>query len=167
MLPPPSQPLSAKDLQDFIYLNDVLSLLQRLHSCDANTETAGNRRFFADHCVALAAVTTGNDLEKQQWRQILEKGRPSGIDRGYAEDQLFPDILAGGSQFVGRFRNNAVWEVVAQWPIRAKVAPACIAWAARRPVYCSRAGVNRTAAACEALPPGSRHADDADDSAQA
>jgi hypothetical protein len=57
-------------------------------------------------------VTTGNDSEKQQLRQTLQAGRLYVIDRGYAEYQLFQDSLDAGSQFVGRIRDNAVWEVV-------------------------------------------------------
>jgi len=71
-----------------------------------------------------ATVTTGNDSEKQQLRQTLEKGRLYVIDRGYAEYQLFQDILDAGSQFVSRIRDNAVWEVVEQRPVNAE------AWAA-------------------------------------
>lgn len=243
MLPPQPQPMSAKDLQGFKYLNEVLPLLQRLHSCGTSSDKAGNRLFFAEHYVALlllyffnpiltsrnalvqasrltkvqafcggravsagsfseaqhlfdpalleglvrelaqrvpeaqvsknwdclknltavdgsllpalprmvwalwldddhkaakmhvhfevlrgipiqATVTTGNDSEKQQLRQTLDKGRLYVIDRGYAEYQLFQDILDAGSQFVSRIRDNAVWEVVEQRPVNAE------AWAA-------------------------------------
>lgn len=65
------------------------------------------------------SVTTGNDSEKQQLRQALQAGRLYVIDRGYAEYQLFQDILDAGSQFVGRLRDNAVWEVVEQRPVDA------------------------------------------------
>jgi hypothetical protein len=64
-------------------------------------------------------VTTGNDSEKQQLRQTLAAGRLYVIDRGYAEYQLFQDILDAGSQFVGRIRDNAVWEVVEERPVSA------------------------------------------------
>lgn len=70
-----------------------------------------------------ATVTTGNDSEKQQLRQTLQAERLYVIDRGYAEYQLFQDILDAGSQFLGRIRDNAVWEVVEQRPVSA-VAPA-------------------------------------------
>jgi hypothetical protein len=66
-----------------------------------------------------ATVTTGNDSEKQQFRQALQAGRLYVIDRGYAEYRLFQDILDRGSQFIGRIRDNAVWEVVEERPIRA------------------------------------------------
>jgi hypothetical protein len=236
-------PVAAKDLQGFKYLNEVLPLLQRLHACGTDSDKAGNRKFFADHYVALlllyffnpvltsrnallqvaqltkvqafcggrpvsagsfseaqhlfdptllqglvtelaqrvpdapippdwdclknltavdgsllpalprmvwalwldddhkaakmhvhfevlrgiptqVTVTTGNDSEKQQLRQTLETGRLYVIDRGYAEYQLFQDILDASSQFVGRIRDNAVWEVVEERPISAA------AWAA-------------------------------------
>src|SRR5207248_3774750 len=64
-----------------------------------------------------ATVTTGNDSEKQQLRQALEAGRLYVIDRGYAEYQLFQDIIDVGSQFLGRIRDNAVWEVVEERPV--------------------------------------------------
>jgi Transposase DDE domain len=66
-----------------------------------------------------ATVTTGNDSEKQQLRQTLEAGRLYVIDRGYAEYQLFQDIIDRGSQFIGRIRDNAVWEVVEERPVTA------------------------------------------------
>ena len=64
-----------------------------------------------------ATVTSGNDSEKQQLRQTLEGGRLYVIDRGYAEYQLFQDILDAGSQFLGRIRDNAVWEVIDEPPV--------------------------------------------------
>jgi hypothetical protein len=64
-------------------------------------------------------VTTGNDSERQQLRRTLQAGRLYVIDRGYAEYQLFQDILDGGSQFIGRIRDNAVWEVVEERPLGA------------------------------------------------
>src|SRR5262245_971633 len=71
-----------------------------------------------------ATVTTGNDSEKQQLRQTLQAGRLYVIDRGYAEYQLFQDILDGGSQFIGRIRDNAVWEVIEARPVSAAAAAA-------------------------------------------
>jgi Transposase DDE domain len=230
--------VAAKDLQGFKYLNEVLPLLHRLHTCGTAPDKAKNRKFFADHYAALlllyffnpvltsrnallqaaqldkvqafcggravsagafteaqhlfdpallqelvtelarrvpdakiprdwdclknltavdgsllpalprmvwalwldddhkaakmhihfevlrgipvrATVTTGNDSEKQQLRQTLEAGRLYVIDRGYAEYQLFQDILDAGSQFVGRLRDNAVWEGIEERPVSA------------------------------------------------
>jgi hypothetical protein len=62
-------------------------------------------------------VTTGNGSETEQLRQTLEKGRWYVIDRGYAEYQLFQDILDAGSSFLGRLRDNAVWQVVEERPL--------------------------------------------------
>jgi IS4 transposase len=41
------------------------------------------------------------------------------IDRGYAEYQLFQDIIDAGSSFSGRLRDNAVWQVVEERPLSA------------------------------------------------
>lgn len=71
-----------------------------------------------------ATVTTGNDSERQQLRRTLQAGRLYVIDRGYAAYQLFQDILDGGSQFIGRIRDNAVWEVVEERPVSATAAAA-------------------------------------------
>lgn len=236
MSSPPPTTVTAKDLQGFKYLNEILPLLQRLHGCGTARDTARNRTFFADHYAALlllyffnpvltsrnavlqasqlskvqafcggravsagsfseaqhlfaptllqelvcelaqrvpdakvpaewdclksltavdgsllpalprmvwalwlddghtaakmhvhfevfrgipvqVTVTAGNDSEKQQLRQTLAAGRLYVIDRGYAEYQLFQDILDRTSQFVGRIRDNAVWEVVEERPV--------------------------------------------------
>ena len=244
MMPTASaSPITAKDLQGFKYLNEVLPLLRRLHSCGTADDRAHNRRFFADHYAALlllyfvnpvltsrnallqaarltkvqafrggrpvsvgsfteaqhlfdpallgelvaeiarrvpdapvpedweslktltavdgsllpalprmawalwrdgehtaakmpvhfevprgipvkVAVTTGNDSEKARLRQALEAGRLYVVDRGYAEYQLFQDIRAAGSQFVGRLRDNAVWEGVEERALDAAAAAA-------------------------------------------
>ena len=62
-------------------------------------------------------VTDGNASEKQQLRRMLAAGRLYVMDRGYAEYQLFQDILDAGSSFIGRLRDNAVWEVVEVRPL--------------------------------------------------
>ncbi len=41
------------------------------------------------------------------------------IDRGYAEYQLFQDVIDARSGFVGRIRDNAVWTVVEERPVGA------------------------------------------------
>jgi hypothetical protein len=65
-------------------------------------------------------LTEGNGNEKHQLRGMLEPGRLYAIDRGYAEYQLFQEILDGGSSFIGRIRSNAVWTVVEERPVSAK-----------------------------------------------
>jgi Transposase DDE domain len=64
-------------------------------------------------------VTTGHDSETQQLRATLQAQRLYVIDRGYAEYQLFQDIIQAGSDFIGRIRDNAVWTVVEERPLSA------------------------------------------------
>lgn len=71
-----------------------------------------------------ATVTAGSASETAQLRATLQPDRLYVIDRGYAEYQLFQDIIDAGSSFIGRIRDNAVWTVVEERP----VSPA--AWAA-------------------------------------
>jgi hypothetical protein len=67
-----------------------------------------------------ATVTAGNDSETQQLRTTLQAQRLYVIDRGYAEYQLFQDIITAQSDFIGRIRDNAVWEVVEERPLTAE-----------------------------------------------
>lgn len=64
-------------------------------------------------------VTAGVDSETVQLRQTLTAGRLYVVDRGYAEYQLFQDIRDAGSSFIGRIRDNAVWELVEERPVSA------------------------------------------------
>ena len=64
-----------------------------------------------------ATVTEGNGSETAQLRAALQAGRLYVIDRGYAEYQLFQDIIDRGSSFIGRIRDNAVWTVVEERPV--------------------------------------------------
>jgi hypothetical protein len=66
-----------------------------------------------------ATLTAGNDSETQQLRATLQAQRLYVIDRGYAEYQLFQDILDAQSSFIGRIRDNAVWDVVEERPLGA------------------------------------------------
>jgi hypothetical protein len=69
-------------------------------------------------------VTEGNGSEYDQLRATLQPGRLYVVDRGYAEYQLFQDIIDAKSSFIGRLRDNAVWTVIEERPVSAK------AWAA-------------------------------------
>jgi hypothetical protein len=62
-------------------------------------------------------VTTGNGSETEQLRATLQAQRLYVIDRGYAEYQLFQDIIDAHSDFIGRLRDNAVWTVVEERPL--------------------------------------------------
>ena len=64
-----------------------------------------------------ATVTTANDSETAQLRATLQPQRLYVIDRGYADYQLFQDIIDAGSSFIGRIRANAVWTVVEDRPL--------------------------------------------------
>jgi Transposase DDE domain len=66
------------------------------------------------------SVTQGNGSETAQLRRHLQAGRLYVQDRGYADYQLFQDIIDAKSSFIGRIRENAVWEVVQERPISAK-----------------------------------------------
>ena len=64
-----------------------------------------------------ATLTEGNGNEKKELRAALQAGRLYVIDRGYAEYQLFQDIIDARSSFIGRIRDNAVYEVVEERPL--------------------------------------------------
>lgn len=65
------------------------------------------------------SVTHGNGSEAEQLRRQLQPGRLYVIDRGYAEYQLFQDVIDARSSFIGRIRENAVWELVEERPVSA------------------------------------------------
>jgi Transposase DDE domain len=65
------------------------------------------------------SVTEGNASEVLQLRRALEAARLYVIDRGYAEYQLFQDIVDARSSFIGRLRDNAVWQVIEERPVSA------------------------------------------------
>jgi hypothetical protein len=62
-------------------------------------------------------LTNGNGSEREQLRATLQAQRLYVIDRGYAEYQLFQDIVDAHSDLLGRIRDNAVWTVVAERPL--------------------------------------------------
>jgi hypothetical protein len=64
-----------------------------------------------------ATITDGNGNEKKELRAALQSDRLYVIDRGYAEYQLFQDIIDAKSSFIGRIRDNAVFEVVEVRPL--------------------------------------------------
>jgi hypothetical protein len=66
-----------------------------------------------------ATLTAGTGSETAQLRATLQPGRLYVIDRGYADYQLFQDIIDAGSGFIGRLRDNAVWTVVEERPVSA------------------------------------------------
>jgi len=64
-----------------------------------------------------ATVTEGNGNEKKELRASLQSGRLYVIDRGYAEYQLFQDVIDAQSSFIGRIRDNAVFKLIQERPL--------------------------------------------------
>jgi hypothetical protein len=60
------------------------------------------------------AANTGKGEEKQQLRQHLEPDRCYVLDRWYAEFRLWNDIVAAGSSYVCRIRDNSNLSAVQQ-----------------------------------------------------
>jgi hypothetical protein len=69
-------------------------------------------------------ITTGNGSETRAMRRRLGAGRLYVMDRGYADYQLFQDVIDAKSSVIGRIRENAVWQLVKARPISAKASPA-------------------------------------------
>ena len=67
-----------------------------------------------------ATLTEGNGNEKKQLRATLQPNRLYVIDRGYAEYQLFQDIIDADSSFIGRIRDNAVYQFIEERPLSAE-----------------------------------------------
>lgn len=67
-----------------------------------------------------ASVTSGNGSEKAQLRAKLQADRLYVIDRGYAEYQLFQDILDARSSFIGRVRRDALFDVIEERAVSAE-----------------------------------------------
>ena len=75
-----------------------------------------------------ATVTDGNGNEKKQLRGALLPDRLYVIDRGYAEYQLFQDIIDAKSSFIGRIKDNAVYEIVEERPLSEEARKAGVVW---------------------------------------
>ena len=66
-----------------------------------------------------ATVTSANGPEIEELRAVLQADRLYVVDRGYAEYQLFQDVIDAKSSFIGRIRDNAVWTVIEERPVNA------------------------------------------------
>jgi hypothetical protein len=64
-----------------------------------------------------ATITDGNANEKKELRAAVQPDRLYVVDRGYAEYQLFQDIIDAKSNFIGRIRDNAVFKLVEERPL--------------------------------------------------
>jgi hypothetical protein len=64
------------------------------------------------HVPTAAVITDGNGNEKKIIRTMLAPGTIYLIDAGYAEYKLLGDIIAAGSSFVIRLRDNADYDII-------------------------------------------------------
>ena len=76
------------------------------------------------HVPVKITVTDGNGNEKDVLADHLEPGRIYVKDRGYAGLALFQQVLDATSSFICRIRDNAVYDVLEEYPLTedAKVA---------------------------------------------
>ena len=75
-----------------------------------------------------ASVTDGNGNERNELRASLQSKRLYVIDRGYAEYLLFQDIIDARSSFIGRIRDNAVYEIVEEKTLSDDARQAGVLW---------------------------------------
>lgn len=75
-----------------------------------------------------ASITDGNGNERDELRAGLQSKRLYVIDRGYAEYQLFQDIIDARSSFIGRIRDNAVYEIVEEQTLSDDARQAGVLW---------------------------------------
>jgi len=64
-----------------------------------------------------ATITPAASSEPGQLRAMLQADRLYVIDRGYADYQLFRDILDAGSSFVARVKDSTAFDVLEERPI--------------------------------------------------
>ena len=75
-----------------------------------------------------ASITDGNGNERDELRAGLQSKRLYVIDRGYAEYLLFQDIIDARSSFIGRIRDNAVYEIVEEQTLSDDARQAGVLW---------------------------------------
>jgi hypothetical protein len=75
-----------------------------------------------------ASITDGNGNERDELRKGLQSKRLYVIDRGFAEYQLFQDIIDARSSFIGRIRDNAVYEIVEEQTLSDDARQAGVLW---------------------------------------
>jgi hypothetical protein len=75
-----------------------------------------------------ATLTQGSGNERHQLRATLAADRLYVIDRGYAEYQLFQDIIDANSSFIGRIRDDADYRVVEERTLSEEARRAGVVW---------------------------------------
>jgi Transposase DDE domain len=88
---------------------------------------------------ADAEITAAASSEPASLRALLQPGRLYVLDRGYAGFALFADILAAGSSFVGRVKDNTAFRVAEDRHISAEAQSAGVV----RDVVVARLGTDR------------------------
>jgi hypothetical protein len=88
---------------------------------------------------ADAEITPAARSEPDSLRAMLQPGRLYVLDRGYAGFALFADILAAGSSFVARVKDNTAFTVAGERPVTAEARAAGVA----RDVVVARLGTDR------------------------
>jgi hypothetical protein len=86
-----------------------------------------------------ATITPGASSEPAQLRLMLRPGRLYVTDRGYANYQLFRDILDAGSSFVARVKDNTAFTVAEEKTIPAEAGAVGVV----RDVVLARLGTDR------------------------
>src|SRR6202158_357747 len=66
-----------------------------------------------------AKLTPAACSEPEQFRAMLQPARLYVTDRGYADNQLFRNILDAGSSFVSRVKDNTAFTVAEERPLTA------------------------------------------------
>ena len=64
-------------------------------------------------------VTAGNASERAELRRLAQPGGVSVFDRGYADYNLFQELHALPCSFIGRVKDNTVYEVQEERPVSA------------------------------------------------
>jgi hypothetical protein len=75
-----------------------------------------------------ATLTQGNGNERQQLKETLQPNRLYVHDRGYAEYQLFQEIIDAKSSFIGRIRDDADYTLVKEQPLSEDACQAGVMW---------------------------------------
>ena len=75
-----------------------------------------------------ATLTHGSGNERTQLKNTLQADRLYVIDRGYAEYQLFQDIIDADSSFIGRIRDDADYRLVEERPLSVDAKQAGVMW---------------------------------------
>jgi Transposase DDE domain len=75
-----------------------------------------------------ATLTHGSGNERTQLKNTLQADRLYVIDRGYAEYQLFQDIIDADASFIGRIRDDADYRVVEERPLSGDAKAAGVMW---------------------------------------